>query len=382
MPVRKIKGSWWVDFQIRLKRYRYRSPENTREGACTYEGSLRRELTLNGNLDRLLDEAEKTKHCTYAEFADRWFREYVEVNNRSAERRAKRHILDGHLIRTFGKCRLNEIDAASIERFKGERVKSGLSPKTIGNLLTVLRKSLVTAKEWGELKGEVPRFKFLKVTVPPIKYLKPVEYEALLAELRGGEWYAMTFTALQTGLRFSELIALTWDDIDMVQGQLCVQRSCVEGVIGPPKNGRIRYVPLTQELCRVLGSMSHDEKLVFHRNGKRIIYETAYSVIERTCKKIGIERVGWHAFRKTFASTLVMRGASLQAVKDLLGHATMNVTLRYAHLAPDMMRNTIRLLEPGENDDKKDEMATERQPAVCVSYRNPALGQENDRISQ
>lgn len=172
--------------------------------------------------------------------------------------------------------------------------------------------------------------------------------------------------ALRTGLRFSELIALTWEDIDLLRRQVCVRRSCVEGHIGPPKNGRIRYVPLTHEVCAALSKLNRQEDLVFHRDGEFIVYETAYSAIERTCARIGMRRVAWHMFRRTFASTLVMRGASLQAVKDLLGHATMNVTLRYAHLAPDMLRQTIHLLEP-QKSVSGDEMSATRQPLLILN---------------
>lgn len=361
MAVRKIKGSWWVDFQIRLKRHRYRSPESTREGALSYEAVLRRELAQHGTLDRILKEETKAKSPTLKEFAERWLQEYVDVNNRPAERRAKRHMLQGHLLPTFGAYKLHEIDAASIERFKAERIQKGLSPKTINNVLTVLNKCLAVAVEWGELEGPTPRCKFLKTTLPPIKYLKPQEANALLRALGSGLWYIMAYTALQTGLRFSELIALTWRDIDLSRRQLCVNKSCVEGNVGPPKNGRIRYVPLTDAVCQELGTLPRQGELVFHREGERIIYETAYSVIERTCKQAGIDRASWHMFRRTFASNLVMRGASLQAVKDLLGHATMNVTLRYAHLAPDMLRQTVDLLEP-QKSPILEEMSAVRQP--------------------
>lgn len=365
MAVRKIKGSWWVDFQIRLKRYRYRSPESTREGALAYEALLRRELAQHGALDRILEEAAKVRSPKFSVFAERWLQEYADVNNRPAERRAKRHMLRGHLLPVFGGARLNEIDAASIEQLKIGLIRKKLSPKTINNILTVLGKCLATAIEWNELQ-EAPRCKFLKTTLPPIKYLKPHEAEALLAVLGSGLWYVMALTALRTGLRFSELIALTWQDVDFAQQQLCVRQSCVEGELGAPKNGRIRYVPLTQDVYQALASLPRQGELVFHREGKRIIYETAYSVIERACKQAGIARASWHMFRRTFASTLVMRGASLQAVKDLLGHATMNVTLRYAHLAPAMLRQTIDLLEP-QKSISGDEMSAARQPFLFLN---------------
>ena len=65
----------------------------------------------------------------------------------------------------------------------------------------------------------------------------------------------------------------------------------------------------------------------------------------RACKKAGIPRVGWHVLRHTFASHLVMRGVALKAVQELLGHADISMTMRYAHLSPHVHRAAIERLE-------------------------------------
>ncbi|HLL22876.1 MAG TPA: tyrosine-type recombinase/integrase [Kofleriaceae bacterium] len=65
----------------------------------------------------------------------------------------------------------------------------------------------------------------------------------------------------------------------------------------------------------------------------------------RACKRAGLRRIGWHVLRHTFASHLAMRGAPLKAIQELLGHATITMTMRYAHLAPEIARDTVRLLD-------------------------------------
>ena len=69
----------------------------------------------------------------------------------------------------------------------------------------------------------------------------------------------------------------------------------------------------------------------------------------RACKRAGLRLIGWHCLRHTFASHLVMRGAPIKAVQELMGHATMEMTMRYSHLSPDVRRDAVELLDRSGN---------------------------------
>jgi hypothetical protein len=70
--------------------------------------------------------------------------------------------------------------------------------------------------------------------------------------------------------------------------------------------------------------------------------------LKRALKNAGLRHIGWHALRHSFASHLVMRGAPIKSVQELLGHCSIEMTMRYAHLSPDVRREAVKLLDVSE----------------------------------
>jgi integrase len=253
---------------------------------------------------------------------------------------------------------LDAIGARDIERFKSQKFREKLSAKTINNYLTILHKALAVAQEWGLLKV-VPPVKWLKV--PPIKFdfLTFEEAERLLAAA-DPEWRTMIMVALKTGLRQGELLALTRDDVDLVAGRLVVNRNLSRGELTTPKNGRTREIPLGDIVTVELKRERHlRSDLIFcKKNGQSLTSGECKHPLYRACKRAGLRRIGWHVLRHTFASHLVMRGATIKAVQELLGHATIEMTMRYAHLSPDVRKDAVRLLDrPHVNEASTEQVA-------------------------
>jgi integrase len=162
------------------------------------------------------------------------------------------------------------------------------------------------------------------------------------------EWRTFIITALKTGLRVGELLALKWEDVDLVAGQLVVRRTLWHGQEGPPKGGRNRKVPLSNEAVAVLKAHRHLKgAYVFcEADGRRLTHSRVKDVVPSACRKAQLaKRLTTHGLRHTFASHLVMRGVSLIAVKELLGHESIEMTLRYSHLSPDVKRDAVKLLD-------------------------------------
>ncbi len=339
---------WMVDVVFehpdgREERVRKVSPVQTRRGAEQYERELRDAL-LAGRHDK-----EEKPVPTLAEYAKDFLSVYVAVNNKPSERKAKQIILKKHLEPAFGEMRLDAIDEQAIERFKAKQKQAELSNKTVNNQLTVLGTLLQTAVEWKHIT-RVPAIRRLPVVMPKFDFLTFEEADRLVqAAVEEPSWHAMVVVALNTGLRLGELLALQWDDCDLVSGTMVVRRNNWQGHIGPPKSGKDRTLPLNALAQAALKGQRHlkgpwvwcDEKGAF------LDKDDLRFALRRIRKRAGLRHFDWHVLRHTFASHLAMRGVPLKAVQELLGHASLEMTLRYAHLSPDVRKDAVDVLLRG-----------------------------------
>ena len=169
------------------------------------------------------------------------------------------------------------------------------------------------------------------------------------------DWYVMILTGLRAGLPQGELIGLRWEDVDLVARRLVVRQAIVRGMVGTPKSGKKREVPLSPELRDALKSHRHRRgAYVFCSvDGSPFTKGATKWPLWRSCRRAGIRRIGWHCLRHSFASHLVMRGVPLKAVQELMGHATIDMTMRYAHLSPDVKRDAVGVLDSIEEEKKE-----------------------------
>lgn len=344
-----VRKFWMIDVDYqypdgRRERIRKVSPVQTKRGAEQYERELRQSMG-DGTFGKETEPAP-----LFGAFAEEFMSTYAETNNKPSEVQSKRSTLRVHLTPFFGRMRLDAIGLREIELFKAKKLKEKMAPKSINNHLTILRRLLAVAVEWGQLT-HIPLVKWLRVPDPEFDFFTFDEAERLVAGA-DGLWQPMITLALKTGLRLGELLALRWDDVDLVNGRLVVRRAAARGVIGTPKNGRSREIPLSADALRALKGHRHLKgELVFSDEKGKLLAKTATKwPLWRACKRAGLRRIGWHVLRHTFASHLVMRGAPIKAAQELLGHSTVEMTMRYAHLSPDVRRDAVCLLDGPSNE--------------------------------
>jgi integrase len=294
-----------------------------------------------------LEPKARTPEPKFEEFAWRWFDIYVRTNNKHSEQLSKKYALASSLVPFFGRMSIGQIRSYDIERYKTDQIRRGFKNKTIANRLTILNKCLVTAYEWLELSGAPPKVKWLKWAPPEIDYLSPDECELLLSHA-DGVTFELVLMALRTGMRQGELRALQWSSIDWLTRSVAVRHSRDgQGLLVAPKNGRARHIPLDTDVYALLYARKRSTGYVFlARDGKPFTNRRLWEAMRRLRKRAKFRRIGWHTLRHTFASILAMRGVPLPAIKELLGHATITTTMRYAHVAPSTLRAAIDMLNP------------------------------------
>lgn len=275
--------------------------------------------------------------------------------------------------------KLEEITTLLIERWRTERLKQGIKTSTINRDIIALRACLSKAVEWGIINTHpLKNLKLSRVDAnTKIKYLTQEEEQRLRAALdlreqslrqkrnSANNWRSqrnydllpsfedaifvdhlkpMVLLSINTGLRRGEMFALTWNNIDFKSSTLTIT-----GEIA--KSGKTRHIPLNKEALYVL------EKWHRQTNSQHFVFlstrDTSFYSIKKAwaglLRKANIDNFRWHDLRHHFASRLVMASIDLNTVRELLGHSDIQMTLRYAHLAPEHKAEAVaRLVSPSK----------------------------------
>ncbi len=345
MSVFKRNKKYWIGFWYNRKRYRLPSPDNSLAGARAYETMYKSRL-LNG--EKIKEEPEEVIEVpNFKKFSKQWFDVYVKTNNKPSEVRNKESALRVHLIPFFGKKKINKINNLDVENYKAKQINTHLSNKSINNTLIILNKCLATALEW-ELIEKKPKIKMLKVAPQKFDFLEEDEVKSLLAQTKG--WLKeMTLIGLQAGLRFGEIIALSWDDLDFSARKIVVRNAIANGIFGTPKNNKVREIPMSRNISELLIKRYQSKGLLFvPYHGEYYTYNLCAKELKRACRRANLRAISWHVLRHTFASHLAQKGVAMKVVQELLGHSSIITTMRYSHINSASLEAAIKTLEDSE----------------------------------
>ena len=330
------------------RRYRGSTRESSKRTAEEVAHALKRQL--ENPPPPQTSTPEPPRSCVsviFADYAERWM-DLNRSKKKPSTLRGYRQILDVHLIPRWGDEDLRHITADDVETYQADRALS-LAPKTVNNHLSVLSSLYRHAVKRGHVhRNPCEGIEPVPDTPDEMRFWTRDESEAFLAALdkANHRWTNFYATAFYTGLRLGELFALRWDDVDFRSSQLHVRQSMFwepkrgrktrPYKITTPKNGRSRTVPMPPVLVRRLKAYRHlrgpwvfclDDGTPVHRDNIKHGMVTG-------ARLAGLPAIRLHDARHSYASQLVMAGTPLRAVQELLGHAHITTTQRYAHLAP------------------------------------------------
>lgn len=368
--MRRSPGEGWKVHQTKDGRYRtgFTDPSGRRRhisAKTAKEARAKRDKALR---DAQLGVIAPPHRQTVGAFLEAWINDSIapHLAPRTVER--YRGIVSKHLVPEIGRLPLSKLTAQHIQRLYADKSRD-LSAASVRYIHAVLRGALQQAVLW----------RFLPVNPaanvrPPrkprneVKPLAAVEARALIEAAEGTDLYALYVTALHTGMRLGELLALTWDAIDWGRGTVEVRATLHR--VGPktyeprePKTPRSRRtIALTPtalsalrahriregERMMALGRGMGDDSLIFTDRWGEPIYwaRVTERYLHPLCDKASIARVRFHDLRHTAASMMLSSGVPVHIVSQILGHASATTTLGvYAHLMPGDQESAVKTLE-------------------------------------
>ena len=258
-----------------------------------------------------------------------------------------------HVLPTLGGARLSRIQRRDVQRLADEMLAAGADPSTIRNALKPLQVIYRRAIEDGDLAvNPCERLRLPAARGRRERIASPAEAAALIAALRP-EDRALWGCAFYAGLRRGELRALRWDDVDLADGLIRVVRSMSgHGETGRPKSraGR-RGVPIVAALRDLLVEHKlvtrRDAGLAFGSSATRPFTPTVVRKRALTAwRRAGLDPIGLHECRHTFASLLIAAGVNAKAITAYLGHASIQTTFDlYGHLMPGNEDEAVALVD-------------------------------------
>jgi len=330
--LRKIGERWYVD--IRHDGRRIRKVVGTKKDAENALTAIRADI-LRGEY-----KFAKSLKIRFDDFMKEYLA-YSEVNKKPNS--YKRDISSSkHLLRYFEDSLLSKINAGHIEGYKKLRLneetkrKKRVSPGTINRELDSLRAIFTTAKRLKKFDGENPvrDVKSLPEQEFVMRILKRDEADRLINASQSFT-RALIIIALNTAMRKDEILNLRWNDVDFIDGFIHIKES---------KSSKQRKVPMNPKARQAIKNIKRDGEFIFHnpKTGTRI--RDFYRSWKKACNDAGIQDLRFHDLRHTSATWMVQGGADLVTVRDILGHASIKMTVKYAHSTPESKKRAVDIL--------------------------------------
>ncbi|MBZ0167661.1 MAG: site-specific integrase [Candidatus Omnitrophica bacterium] len=288
---------------------------------------------------------------SFDEFAEKWLNEHAKPRLKGRTYEVYLNMINKHLRPAFAGCSVSKIKPARIRSYLCG-LSSSKSPKTLNNLLVLMKTMFNHAQKWGYLKNnpaaDVEKFKQEHMEMD---FLNPSEVNLLLKHAQE-PYRTLIMTAILTGMRRAEILALTWGDIDWNSNSIFVRRSlywvnkATDDVkwkfVSPKSRASKRVITMSPALKKALEihkivSPINEHDLVFaNRKGNPVSPDHMVKRYFHTALRLaGLRQIRFHDLRHSYCSLLISQGENVKFIQSQLGHSSITTTLdRYGHLLP------------------------------------------------
>lgn len=332
-------------------------------------------------------ESRTVKHKVYTfeewvnEFLDKYKRNELKVTTyNSYAMLYRKHILGSRI----GRMKLDSVKATVLQQFYNEKIKAGYSSKTVKSIEVIINSALDKAfklriiEENPNLFTTIPKKEKYEAKVLTLK-----EVECILTESREDPLYPIVITALYTGLRKGEIMALKWDNIDFegkkiyVKNSLCRvvdeipdEKGCRHAryeIMSPKTKKSVRTIPMLSEVYEALIEQKRrqdkdkeknrdiydDQGFVFANEvGNYLAQRSFMTRYHNFLKEYGITDIRFHDLRHTFASLLIESDISMKVIQELLGHSNIATSMDlYTHISETKKEQAIAQLRIRKKDE-------------------------------
>ena len=315
------------------------------------KAKLKAAIESSANLDVM-----KAEQYTTGQWMDVWFENCAKIKVRPSSHQAYRGYIDNHIKPNIGDVPLGKLSSlhlqklykkllagGRVERIEAKSQPKGLSAKTVRNINQVISSAMDFAKDQKRISSNptdgcaLPKLEHKEMKTLPVEQLT-----SFLREAKESGVFELYYIELATGLRRGELLGLKWEEIDLVQGSLRVQRQIAringEVIEAPLKTkNAYRTLPLSADAMGVLQEQkkkSGNSPYVFPSPaGGPISPDSVLHMLHRVLKRAGLPKVRFHDLRHTFATLTFQNGVDIKTVSGMLGHYSAGFTLdTYTHV--------------------------------------------------
>jgi len=322
-----------------------------RDGAYETPAERKAREEAEQQLEAEAKEKASVEAMTFGEVFKAKYLPFIEAERRNQSSVANDEgLFRNHIGPVLKNKPLKDVAAIHLEKIKSQMLKAGKAPRTARYALEVVRQVFNYALKQGLHTGENPvsKVKLPSVDNRRMRFLSREEAEALLDNLAGRSKTTHDIAALSlyAGLRFGEITALQWGDVDLDRGTLLLRDT---------KSGKTRAAFMNEQIKALFASRPKGKPTAYvfpdKKHGGRIgkISSAFLRAVNELKLNEGVEdrrqKFTFHGLRHTFASWLVEDGTDLYTVKELLGHADFAMAARYSHVGAESLRAAVGKLD-------------------------------------